>query len=251
MIKLKNVSVAYGDELIINDLDFQIGEGLLNVIIGKNGCGKTTLLKAITNQVKYKGVITVNDYNIRTMTNKQRGRTISYLPQITNSASISVNKLVQHGRYPYTTHNRTLLNSDVDKIESALKFADVIHLRNKYVNQLSGGERQRAFLAMILAQDADVVVLDEPCSFLDIDHQLSILEIICNLKKLGKTIVLVLHDLQQAFTVADRIILMDKGQIVINDTPSNVVKCEEIKSIFSIEIESCDNGIYDYCLKEV
>lgn len=250
MIKLEEVCVFYGEKQVLNNVDLHLQEGMLNVIIGKNGSGKSTLLKAITNQIKYTGKVMINNQNLQAIYRKQRSQTISYLPQITTSANITVNKLVQHGRYPYTTYNRVLNEVDERIIYESMKNADVLHLKHRYINQLSGGERQRAFLAMILAQDTDVIVLDEPCNFLDIDHQLSILKIISNLKTSGKTIVLVLHDIQQAFTIADKIIVMDEGRIIMNDTTDNVAMSDKIEMIFNLKMKKCSEGIYNYFLEE-
>lgn len=250
MIRLEDVCVFYGDKQVLKNVNLHLQEGMLNVIIGKNGSGKSTLLKAITNQLKYTGKVMIDNQNLQAIYRKQRSQTISYLPQITTSANITVNKLVQHGRYPYTTYNRVLSEVDDEIILKSMENADVLHLRHRYINQLSGGERQRAFLAMILAQDTNIIVLDEPCNFLDIDHQLSILKIISNLKSNGKTIVLVLHDIQQAFTIADKIIVLDEGEIVLNDTTEKVATSGKIETVFNLKIKKCNQGIYNYFLEE-
>ncbi len=251
MIKIEDLTVFYGEKQVLDNINLTLKEGKLNVIIGKNGSGKTTLLKSLANQIKFRGKVFINKQNVKTLSRIQRGQTVSYLPQITSSASITVEKLVSHGRYPYMTHNRVLNDEDRKIILNAMKNTDVEHLRKQYINQLSGGERQRAFLAMILAQDTDVIILDEPCNFLDIDHQISILKIIRCLKNSGKTIVLVLHDLQQAFTIADNIILIDNGKIVMNDSTSNVVKSNVIDNVFNLKVVETNKGLYDYYLEEI
>ncbi len=249
MIKLESVCATYGRKEVLKSVFLDIKAGSINVIVGKNGSGKSTLLKAITKQLKYTGSISINEIDLKNISNNDRSKLVSYLPQITSNANITVEKLVRHGRYPYTTYNRVLSESDNIIINEAMKKTDTLHLKSRYINQLSGGERQRAFLGMILAQDTEYVVLDEPCNFLDIDHQLSVLKIIKDLKNYNKTVIVVLHDLQQAFTVADNIIIIDNGVIIESGSVDSVASSSSIKNCFNLELEKTDEGIYSYFLK--
>lgn len=249
MIELNNVSVSYFNYDVLKNIELNIEQGLIYVIVGKNGCGKTTLLKALNNLVEFNGEIMIDNQNIKNMSNIKRAQKISYLPQKNYVVDISVAKLVSHGRFPYNNK----IDSIKDKfiIKEALVKCDVYNLKEKYLYELSGGEMQRAYLAMILAQDSNVIILDEPCSYLDIDHQLEILKIIKEQKKFGKTMIVVLHDLQQAFTYADKIIVIDEKTIINVDSPENIVKNNIINKIFDVKLEKVNGGIYDYVLKEV
>ncbi len=249
MIEIKSLMVAYNNESVINDLNLTLEAGKLNVIIGKNGSGKTTLLKAICNQITYTGEVLIDGLNVKDLNNKKRAHYVSYLPQFTNNANISVKKLVQHGRYRYTSHNRKLTPADNKAIDEALLITDTKKIASKYLTELSGGERQRAYLAMVLSQDSKVTILDEPCNFLDIDHQISILNLIKDLKKLNKTIIVVLHNLEQAFTIADNIILLDEGKVILSGSPSYVSSSNELKDIFNVCVAEQKDGLYDYYLR--
>jgi ABC-type cobalamin/Fe3+-siderophores transport system ATPase subunit len=235
MIKLHNITAGYNRVEIIKNINMDFEEGSITSIIGKNGCGKTTLLRTASNLLKpFRGEITIGGQDISRIPNKELAKKVSFLPQFRTVPNITVHNLVMHGRYPYLGFSRTPQRRDKEIVKKAIEHMSLDNLINKNVHELSGGQRQKVYLAMILAQDTDIIFLDEPTTYLDINHQLEILEVIKNLKHMGKTIIMVLHDLNSALSCSDRICLMDRGEIVIHDTPQAVFESREIDRIFKI-----------------
>jgi ABC-type cobalamin/Fe3+-siderophores transport system ATPase subunit len=235
MIKLNNITAGYNRVEIIKNVNIDFEEAGITSIIGKNGCGKTTLLKTAANLLKpFKGKVTIKGKDISNIPNKDLAKMVSYLPQLRTVPNMTVYNLVMHGRYPYLGFSRTSQKKDKEIVEQAIENMRLNKYINKNIHELSGGQRQKVYIAMVLAQDTDIIFLDEPTTYLDINHQLEILEVIKKLKRMGKTIVMVLHDLNSALSCSDRICLMDKGEIVICDTPQVVFESREIDRIFKI-----------------
>lgn len=235
MVKLNNITAGYNKTKIIKNINIAFEEGSVTSIIGKNGCGKTTLLKTASNLLKpFSGEITIRDEDISNIPNKELAKKLSFLPQFRTVPNITVYNLVMHGRYPYLGFLRTPQKKDKEIANKAIEDMELEKYINKNIHELSGGQRQKVYIAVVLAQDTDIIFLDEPTTYLDINHQLEILEAIKKLKKMGKTIVMVLHDLNSALSCSDRICLMEKGEIVIYDTPQVVFESGEIDRIFNI-----------------
>lgn len=238
MIKLNNITAGYNKVEIIKNINIVFEKGSITSIAGKNGCGKTTLLKTASNLLKpFSGEITISGKDISSIPNKELAKKVSFLPQLRTVSNITVFNLVMHGRYPYLGFSRTPQKKDKEIVEKAIENMGLNEYINKNIQELSGGQRQKVYIAMVLAQDTDIIFLDEPTTYLDINHQLEILEIIKKLKKMGKTIVMVLHDLSNALSYSDKICLLDKGQVAIYDTPQAVFDSKEIDRIFKIRSE--------------
>lgn len=238
MIKLNNITAGYNKIEIIKNINITFEEGSITSIVGKNGCGKTTLLKTAANLLKpFSGEITISNKDISKIPNKELAKKVAFLPQNRTVPNIRVYNLVMHGRYPYLGFSRTPEKKDKEIVRAAIKSMGIDSYMEKNMWELSGGQRQKAYLAMVLAQDTDIIFLDEPTTYLDINHQLEILEIVKRLKRMGKTIVMVLHDLSNAFSYSDKICLMDEGEIVVHDTPQAVFDRKDIKRIFKISQE--------------
>jgi iron complex transport system ATP-binding protein len=248
MISLKNVTAGYNNKEIIKNINISFEEGSITTIIGKNGCGKTTLLKTSSNLLKTMSgeiLLSVNGKNLdlSTMKNQDISQHISYLPQSKEAPNITVYNLVMHGRFPYLNFSRIPQKSDKKIVEEAIELMGLERFKNCNLQELSGGQRQKSFIAMILAQNTDIIFLDEPTTYLDINHQLEIIQTVKNLKKLGKTIVIVLHDLNLAFSCSDKICLMDEGHVVFHDVPDAVISSGKINEIFKIH---CQEAYSEY-----
>jgi len=238
MIRLKNIVAGYGGAEIIKNIDISFEKGSITGIIGKNGCGKTTLIKTASRLLEpFSGDIMLDGESICNIPDKKLARKISFLPQIRIAPNISVYNLVMHGRFPYLGFPRIPRDEDKAVVENALEKLGLKKYRNKNVKELSGGERQKVYLAMVLAQDTDYIFLDEPTTYLDINHQLEILDIIKELKNMGRAVIMAIHDLNSALTYCDKVCLLDKGEIVIFDTPGAVYNSRKIERVLRVK---CD-----------
>lgn len=235
MIRLENVTAGYEKTAVVKDINIEFEEGTITSIIGKNGCGKTTLLRTAANVLKpFSGKVSIHGEDVSEIPPKELAKKVSFLPQIRTVPNITVFNLVLHGRYPYLGFSRTLQKKDKEIVNEAIFTMGLCDIAYRNVLGLSGGQRQKVYLAMVLAQDTDIVFLDEPTTYLDINHQLEILEMIRKLKDMGKTVVMVLHDLNSALTYSGKVCLMHEGKIVCCDTPQNVFESKLIDEVFGI-----------------
>lgn len=236
MLEFKNVSVSLGRTPILNRISVSFPKGIITVLIGPNGCGKTTLLQCINGSSRVTcGEIYLDGQNYLRLPLRERARKIAFLPQIrTTIPAIPARMLVEHGRFPYLGFSRKKAHKDEQIVEQALSFTHTTPYADQSVDTLSGGIRQRVFFAMTLAQDCDYLVLDEPTTYLDPDGQRDLLSLIRELKAQGKTLILTLHDLNQAVSLADRLIIMDNRKIIAQDTPSGCLNSHILQDIFHV-----------------
>ena len=238
-IKVNHLSVAYEDNLIIDQMDLSIPKGEVSIIIGANGCGKSTLLKTIARIVKpLKGDIFINDKNMNQQKERHIATQIAFLPQGQSCPSgLTVKELVAFGRFPHQKMVGGLKKHDKDIIEWAMRETEVLEFADKAVENLSGGQRQRAWIAMTLAQETDIIMLDEPTTYLDISYQLEILEVLERLNRQKKiTVVMVLHELNHACRFAGKIIGLKKGKVVCAGHPKDVITKEALQEIYGIDV---------------
>lgn len=247
-INIKDLKIGYDKKIIIDDLDLSIEEGKVTSIIGPNGCGKSTLLKSIGRILKKeKGEVFLLDKNMDNMKSKEIAEKLAILSQNPTAPSeLKVEELVSYGRYPHRSNVNKLSRKDKEKIELALKVTNTLDFRERELSDLSGGQRQRVWLAMALAQETDILLLDEPTTFLDMSHQLEVLNIVNNLNEKHKcTVVMVLHDINHAAKYSDFIIAMKDGKILYKDEPNSIMKKEVLKNIYNIDAELIINKNYD------
>lgn len=238
MIKLKDITAGYNGIEVIKNINISFEKGSITSIIGKNGCGKTTLLKTASKLLKpFSGDIILNGESIYNIPEKKLARKVSFLPQMRNAPNITVYNLVMHGRFPYLGFPRIPQAEDRAMVERAMKKLGIKKYKDKKLRELSGGERQKVYIGMVLAQDTDYIFLDEPTTYLDINHQLEILDIIKELKRMGKAVIMVIHDLNSALSISDKVCLMDRGEIVIFDSPKAVYSSKEIERVFQVKCE--------------
>lgn len=232
------LNVNYGEHQIIEDLNVTIPNKKVTAIIGSNGCGKSTLLKAMTRIIPHQaGSIMLDGKNISKANTRQLAKKMAILPQSPESASgLTVGELVSYGRFPYQKGFGKLTNRDKDAIDWALSVTGTIDFKHREVEALSGGQRQRAWIAMALAQETDIIFLDEPTTYLDMAHQLEVLELLQKLnEEQGRTIVMVLHDLNQAARFADHMIALKNGKVVKTGEVSDVINRNVLKEVFNID----------------
>lgn len=247
-IEAKNLEVRYGDKLVLKDANFKVNNGEIVTIIGPNGSGKTTLIKALSRCLKpYSGSIYLNDKDIYKISTKEIAREMAILPQVKNvSADITVENLVSYGRYPHLNFGKRIRKDDKDIINWAIEKTGLIKLKDRYVTTLSGGERQRAWIAMALAQNPKILILDEPTTYLDISYQLEVLELVKELNEsLGITVIMVLHDLNQAARYSDNIYVLKDGEICEYGIPNNIIKSTLLKDVFRIEAHIYKDEVND------
>lgn len=252
VISVKNLSVAYEDNTIIEDMNLSIPKGKVSIIIGANGCGKSTLLKTIARINKPKnGDIYINNKNIKKIKEKSIAKEVAFLPQGPVCPSgLTVRELVAYGRFPHQKIIGGLNNHDKEVIDWVIDETGLGEFANREVESLSGGQRQRAWIAMILAQETDIIMLDEPTTYLDMSYQLEVLEVLQKLnKEKNITVVIVLHELNNACRFADNIIGLKNGKIICEGRPIDVINRETLKKIYGIDarLKPSENGEYPIC----
>jgi iron complex transport system ATP-binding protein len=234
------LSVAYGERTIVKNLSIHIPDKKITTIIGSNGCGKSTLLKAITRIIAQQaGTVLLDGEDIAKQHTKELARKMAILPQSPESVGgLTVGELVSYGRFPYQKGFGRLTKRDFEVIDWALEATGTMDFKYRPVDALSGGQRQRVWIAMALAQETDIIFLDEPTTYLDMAHQLEVLELLQELNQNeGRTIVMVLHDLNQAARFADHLIALKAGEIVKAGTCEEVIQREVLREVFQIDAE--------------
>lgn len=228
---------GYDNKTIIQGIDLEIPENKISVIIGANGCGKSTLLKTIAKLIKpSEGDVTLDGKAINKFPPKQLARILGILPQSpVVPEGITVADLVGRGRFPHQSLFSGWSKKDYEAVEEAMDFMNIMEFANHDIDELSGGQRQRVWIAMALAQQTDILLLDEPTTFLDITYQVEILDLLTNLnRKFGTTIVMVLHDINLSARYADYLFALKKGELIAEGKPSDVITSDLIKSIFDL-----------------
>lgn len=233
----EELDVRYANTPIVTKLSLAIAKGKITALTGTNGSGKSTLLKTMARLLKpYEGSVYLDGIAISTLSTAAVARQLAVLPQSPEvPASLTVRELVEQGRYPHAGPLRMLKRQDHSAIDDALELTGMTSFQDRMLDTLSGGERQRAWIALSLAQSTPILMLDEPTTFLDVRHQLEILELIRKLnRERGMTIVVVLHDLNQAAKYADRMVVLQKGRIVADGEPDEVLTVQTLEQAFGI-----------------
>jgi iron complex transport system ATP-binding protein len=242
MVRLytNDLNIGYGERLIVKDLNIEIPDKKITTIIGPNGCGKSTLLKAITRIISQQsGTVFLDGMDISKENTKILAKKMAILPQTPESASgLTVGELVSYGRFPFQKGFGRLTKRDYEIIDWALEVTGTIDYKFRSVDALSGGQRQRVWIAMALAQETEMIFLDEPTTYLDMAHQLEVLELLQKLNaEQERTIIMVLHDLNQAARFADYIIALKDGEIVKAGSCEEVINRDVLKKVFHIDAE--------------
>ena len=236
MLEIRNLRAGYPGHPVLRDISLTIPGGAVTVIAGPNGCGKSTLLKALAGILPAAGAIRLEGLNLSELSGRELAKKVAYLPQNRPVPEITVKNLVLHGRFPYLSYPRRYRREDLQMAEAAMEKMSVAHLADRSLTTLSGGQRQKVYIAMALAQDTPVILLDEPNTFLDIAHQLQLMERARSLAKEGKTVVLVLHDLSMALDCADSLAVLSEGSCLFQGSPEDAFLSGCLEDAFRVRI---------------
>lgn len=245
-LEAQRVTLVYGERTVSQDLSFAVPEGLFTVIVGPNACGKSTLLRALARiTVPSAGHVVLDGKQIERIPARDVARTLGLLPQSSTAPDgITVADLVARGRYPHQSFLQRWSEADEKAVAWAMHTAGIDEISGRAVDELSGGQRQRVWIAMVLAQETPLLLLDEPTTFLDIAHQIDLLNLLRNLnRRQGNTIVAVLHDLNQACRYADHIVAMRDGNIVMEGCPRDVMTADLVRSVFGLAAMVLDDPV--------
>ncbi|WP_309071695.1 ABC transporter ATP-binding protein [Arthrobacter sp.] len=237
-LSAKDLFLAYDNRTVVENLTVEVPEGKVTVIVGANACGKSTLLRGLARLLKPAGgTVLLDGKDIHSLSTRSVAKTLGLLPQTPVAPDgIAVVDLVGRGRYPHQGWFRQWNADDDAAVASALRVTDTLELADRNVDELSGGQRQRVWIAMALAQQTDILLLDEPTTFLDLAHQVEVLDLITDLNRsAGTTVAIVLHDLNLAARYADHLIALKGGRIVAEGAPSAVVTEETVAEVFGLE----------------
>ena len=235
-IEMNELTIRFGDLTAVDRLSATVPRGSFSAIIGPNGCGKSTLLRAVACvRPADEGNVAMLGQDVARMGRRQLARTCSLLPQTTvTPRGLRVEELVARGRHPYHSFLSSSAPGDTEAINRAMGRAGVTDLVGRQVAELSGGQRQRVWLAMVLAQDTPVILLDEPTTFLDLSAQYLLLDLCADLVDEGRTVVAVLHDLPQAAAYADHVLMLKQGRLVAAGSPTEVITVENVEDTYRI-----------------
>ena len=237
-LSAESLALGYGDRVIIDGLDLQIPPGRITAIVGANGCGKSTLLRALSRLIPARsGQVVLDGKALHSRPTKEVARTLGLLPQSPIAPEgIAVADLVGRGRHPHQKLLARWSTRDYEVVAQSLEATGTSDLADRAVDELSGGQRQRVWIAMALAQETDILLLDEPTTFLDVAHQVEVLDLLTDLnRERGTTIVMVLHDMNMASRYADHLFALRDGRIVASGAPSEVVTSELIRDVFDLD----------------
>lgn len=250
-LAVKNISAGYQSQPVIQDISVQFAKGKLNALIGPNGCGKSSLLKAIMGFIPLdQGKIDIDGHPHDKISRREMAQKIAYLPQDNICPEyMRVGELIELAGYSRYRFLGGISQRDRSLFEQALNHVGLADMADKRLMSLSGGQRQRAFIAMVLAQNADIILLDEPVNHLDVQYQYAILTILSRLSQdFGKTIVTVLHDLNLTAAFADQVVLLKQGKLVAEGHVREIMTADHIRHVFDLDVDIFDRGERLVCL---
>ncbi|PVC91060.1 ABC transporter ATP-binding protein [Streptomyces sp. CS131] len=243
----RDITVGYGDRTVIDQLDVAIPPGVITTIIGPNGCGKSTLLRTLTRLLKPTGgTVVLDGEDIGTLRTKDVAKKLGLLPQAPVAPEgLTVADLVARGRHPHQSWLRQWSSDDADVVRRALAMTGVADLADRTVDSLSGGQRQRVWISMTLAQGTDLLLLDEPTTYLDLAHAIDVLDLVDDLHESGCTVVMVLHDLNLATRYSDNLVVMRGGAVLAQGHPRDVITAELLHEAFGLRAKVIDDPVGD------
>ncbi len=242
----KNIKITFDKKTVVEDITMDFKKGDIVTIIGQNGCGKSSLLRTLSNAVKpTSGSCIYLDKPLKEYKKREIAKKVAILPQIHDAPQdIDLRTLVSYGRFPYTSFSNALTEEDWKVVDRTMEATGITHLAKQKVSTLSGGERQRGWIAMTLCQEPEILVLDEPTTYLDINHQVEVLELISKLNKtLGITIIMVIHDINLALRYSDYIYTIKDGLVYREGKPFEVITKEFLRDVFSLDVTMYEDKV--------
>ena len=249
MVIVKNLSKKYGDKYVVQDVSVKIKKGTITSFIGPNGAGKSTLLSMVSRLIdRDSGEVIIDNREISTVKSNELAKKISILKQSNFiNLRLTVRELVSFGRFPYSQGRLT--KEDWEVVDKAIQYMELEDIQHKYIEQLSGGQKQRAFIAMVIAQDTDYILLDEPLNNLDMKHSVQIMKVLRRLvDEMGKTVVIVIHDINFAACYSDYIVALKDGKVVKEGLTTEVITPEVLKEIYDMDFTVREENKRRYCL---
>ena len=240
MIEVQEITKQYGEKVVLEKVGLQFHKGKVTSLIGSNGAGKSTLLSVISRLLSQdEGVVMVDEKNVTEYKNRMLAQRLSILKQSNHvRLKLTVRELVSFGRFPYSQDKLT--KEDVQQLDRAIDFLNLRSIEHAYIDELSGGQKQRAYMAMVVAQDTEYVLLDEPLNNLDMKHSVQTMKMMRQLAdELGKTIIVVLHDINFASHYSDYIVALKDGKVVYHDTTDNIIREDVLRDVFGVRVKIC------------
>ena len=237
MIEVRNVSKQYGNKNVVENVSVKIAKGKITSFIGPNGAGKSTLLSMISRLLtKEQGVVLIEGQEIVQYKSNELAKKISFLKQSNHiTVRLTIRELVSFGRFPYSQGNLT--KEDWKYVDEAIRYLELTDIQHKYLDQLSGGQRQRAYIAMVVAQNTEYVLLDEPLNNLDMKHSVQIMKVLRRLvDEMGKTVVIVIHDINFASVYSDYIVALKDGKVVKEGSTDEIIQSQTLKDVYDMDI---------------
>lgn len=248
MIEVKNLYAGYGKKEVLRGIDLKAAQGSITTILGANGSGKSTLLKTMMGALPVsRGEILLSGREIGDMKPQEVAKLMAYLPQCKNPPDMTAGRLVLHGRFPHLSYPRKYSKNDLEIAAKAMEEMEVSRWEHTPLGELSGGMRQRVYLAMLLAQQSPIILMDEPTTYLDLGQQKKFVHLARSLVGQGKTLLLVLHDILLALKLSDQIVVLDEGSIIASGTSEQMLESRVLHDLYGIDI-GCANGQYYFCI---
>ncbi|WP_138418459.1 ABC transporter ATP-binding protein [Aquibacillus sediminis] len=249
MVVVNEVSKQYGNQNVVDNVSVEIPKGQITSFIGPNGAGKSTLLSMVSRLiVQDEGEILLDQQEVNKVKSKELAKKISILKQSNHiNIRLTVRELVNFGRFPYSQGR--LKKEDIQFVDEAIAYMELEDIQNKYLDQLSGGQRQRAYIAMVIAQDTEYILLDEPLNNLDMKHSVQIMKVLKRLvNELGKTVVIVIHDINFASVYSDYIVALRDGKVVKKGPKNEIIKKDVLKQVYDMDIQIHEIDQCNICL---
>ena len=241
MIEVQEITKQYGEKVVLDKVGLQFHKGKVTSLIGSNGAGKSTLLSVISRLLSQDGgVVMVDEKNVTEYKNRMLAQRLSILKQSNHvRLKLTVRELVSFGRFPHSQDKLT--KEDMMKVDRAIDFLNLRAIEHAYIDELSGGQKQRAYMAMVVAQDTEYILLDEPLNNLDMKHSVQTMKMMRQLAdELGKTIIVVLHDINFASHYSDYIVALKDGKVIYHDTTDNIIREDILRDVFGVRVKICE-----------